>query len=229
MLEKLLKGSIELDEERLEKFRLYKEMLIEKNKLIDLTNVKPEDMDTLHFADSLLPLKNTDIFKSGLSLIDVGTGAGFPGLAIAAAREDIAVTLLDSLNKRCDFLSEVIERLKIKNCRVIHGRAEDIARSELRESFDIAVARALAPLNVLLEYLLPFVKAGGRAVCWKGPNAFEEVSNAQNAAALCSGKIEEIRQVDFENRSAYIVPVLKISEISDKYPRRAGIPSKRPL
>ena len=229
MLEKILNGRIELNENQLIKLRAYKKMLVERNKQIDLTNVKEEDMDALHFADSLLPLENIDIFKKNSSLIDVGTGAGFPGLAIAIAREDMAVTLLDSLNKRCDFLRAVIENIGLKNCRVVNGRAEDIARSELREGFDIAVARALAPLNVLIEYLMPFVKPSGIAVCWKGPNVFEELETAQNAAKLCSGEIEEIRTVAFENRNAYIVSILKTANISDKYPRRAGIPSKRAL
>ena len=155
----LAQGNIVLTDEAQERLLAYHRLLLEWNARMDLTNVPEEEMALRHYADSLLPLARKEWFPDGARLIDVGTGAGFPGMPLAIARPDLKVTLLDSQRKRCDFLSAVCDELKLPNVTVLHARAEDGARGALREQMDVAVARAVAPLNVLAEYLLPYVRA----------------------------------------------------------------------
>ena len=215
-----------------DKLSVYLSMLKEWNRKMDLTAVSDDD-ETLdkHFIDSLTVLK-TELITSGSSLIDVGTGAGFPGLVLAMARPDITVTLLDSQQKRLSFLKETAKSTGTDNINIIHARAEDGARKkELREQFDYAVARALAPLNVLCEYLLPYVRLDGYALCWKGPALKEEMDSGRKAAHLLGGRLEMPVTCPVINREweHLILPIRKIQSTPQAYPRKAGTPKQKPL
>ena len=230
MKENLKELNIDLTDLQLEQFYNYMSILIEWNKFMNLTGITdPEEVITKHFIDSLTVLDKID---KNASIIDVGTGAGFPGIPVKIAFPETKVVLLDSLNKRIKFLNEVIEKLELKDIETIHGRAEECGRNKsYREKYDIAIARAVAPLNVLLEYLMPFVKVNGKCLCMKGSSSEEEIKNSKNAVKVLGGEIiktEEfyIPNTDIKRR---IVQVNKIKETSNKYPRKAGTPSKEPL
>ncbi len=222
-------GGISLDVASEEKMAAYHAMLLEWNRHIDLTNVPEEEMALRHYADSVLPLMQKTWFPQGARLIDVGSGAGFPGMPLAIARSDMDVTLLDAQRKRCDFLQAVADKLELKNVTVMHGRAEEAAHSQLRESMDIAVARAVAPMNVLCEYLLPFVRVGGYALCWKGPGLFDEKKAGSTAAAILGSVEDVLLRLPIENREHYVQAYLKQATTDVRYPRRAGKPLKAPL
>lgn len=227
----LLRGSgVPAAEDTIHKLNRYWNTLVDWNGRMDLTSVPPRDMGEKHFLDSLLPLTQPGLFPAGCSLIDVGTGAGFPGLVLAAARPDCRVTLLEAMQKRCQFLQAVCGELALSNVRVIQNRAE-IAGQDMahREQYDRAVARAVAPLNVLCEYLLPFVKPGGLALCWKGPAAEDELPDGAFAANALGGEMGEIIELSSNDTRHVIVPVKKITETLPQYPRKNGIPAKRPL
>ena len=221
---------IELSDLQLEQFYKYMNILVEWNKFMNLTGItEPTEVITKHFIDSLTVLDKID---KNASVIDVGTGAGFPGIPIKIAFPETKVVLLDSLNKRIKFLNAVIEKLELKDIETIHGRAEEYGRNKNhREKYDIAIARAVAPLNILLEYLMPFAKANGKCLCMKGSSSEEEIENSKNAIKVLEGeliKTEEfcIPNTDIKRR---IIQVNKIKETSNKYPRKAGTPSKEPL
>lgn len=231
LMKKSLKElKIDFSDIQLEQFYDYMNILIEWNKFMNLTGItQPEEVITKHFIDSLTVLDKMD---KNASVIDVGTGAGFPGIPIKIAFPDTKVVLLDSLNKRIKFLNEVIEKLGLKNIETIHGRAEEYGRNKNhREKYDVAIARAVAPLNILLEYLMPFVKLNGKCLCMKGSSSEAEIKNSENAIKILGGeliKTEEfyIPNTDMKRR---IIQVNKIKETSNKYPRKAGTPSKEPL
>ena len=208
----------------------YRDMLLDWNRRMDLTSVSAQDTGERHFLDSLLPLSEASLFPAGAAVIDVGSGAGFPGLPIAIARPDLGVTLLEAQGKRCQFLCAVKDALGLQNVTVIQNRAEVLSRDEThREQYDRAVARAVAPLNVLCEYLLPFVRVGGLALCWKGPAVREEWADGCAAAKLLGGEVqEEIVMASGDTRHV-LAPIRKISETLPQYPRKNGIPAKRPL
>lgn len=215
-----------------DKLEVYMSMLKEWNRKMDLTAVT-DDEETLdkHFIDSLTVLK-TGLITPASALIDVGTGAGFPGLVLAMARPDITVTLLDAQQKRLSFLDETAKSTETVNVAIIHERAEDGARKkELREQFDYAVARALAPLNVLCEYLLPYVKSDGYALCWKGPALKQELESGRRAAHLLGGRLEMPVSCTVKNREweHLILPIRKIQPTPKAYPRKAGTPKQKPL
>ena len=213
-----------------QKLNRYWAMLIDWNGRMDLTSVPPRDMGEKHFLDSLLPLTRPELFPAGCSLIDVGTGSGFPGLALAIARPDCRVTLLEAMQKRCQFLQAVCDELGLANVRVIQNRAEIAGQDAAhREQYDRAAARAVAPLNVLCEYLLPFVRPGGMALCWKGPAAEEELPDGAFAANALGGEMGEIVELFCRDTRHVIVPVKKVAKTLPQYPRKNGIPAKRPL
>lgn len=222
---------IPMDKDGAEKLEQYFALLLAWNQRMDLTSVPEADMPARHFLDSLLPLRETEHFFSGARIIDVGTGAGFPGMALAAARSDLQVTLLEAQGKRCQFLHAVKDALKMENVQVVQGRAEEAGRLDgYREQFDLAIARAVAGLNVLMEYLLPFVKAGGYALCWKGPAVKEEMTDGQAAAEKLGGRIGSILDMTAAGAGGHLlVPVHKIEKTLPQYPRKNGIPAKRPL
>ena len=211
--------------EKLERFHAF---LLEQNQRMDLTQVPETDMPVRHYADSLMPL-NLGFFPDGCQVIDVGSGAGFPGLPLAIAREDMQVVLLESMRKRCDFLNEAVALLNLSNVQVVAGRAEDVAHGALREQFDLALARAVAQLPVLAEYLLPFVKTGGCALCWKGPAVSGEIPAAQKACDILGGAMGPLVDPKIPGRSHYIQVMNKVGMTPNKYPRKAGVPGKKPL
>lgn len=222
--------SIDLTEKQVIDFYEYMNLLLEWNEKINLTAItEMDDVILKHFIDSITILKN---LKENDSIIDVGTGAGFPGIPVAIMNSNINSTLLDSLNKRIMFLDEVCKKLELKNIKTIHGRAEDFGQdNKTREKYDIAVSRAVANLATLSEYLLPFVKVGGICICMKGPDAEKEIEDAKFAIKELGGKIEKIDNFilpdsDIERN---IIIIRKIKGTPKKYPRKAGTPSKTPL
>ena len=204
--------------------------LIEWNKKINLTAItEPKDIITKHFVDSLTAAK---YLKQNSNIVDCGTGAGFPGIPLSIYREDATFLLFDSLNKRILFLEEIIKELGIDNVKVIHARAEDLAHTnEYWENFDCAISRAVANMSTLLEYLLPFCKRGGTAICMKGANIEEEIKNCNAALNVLGGTIEKIDSFTLPNSeySRNIVLIKKVKNTPNKYPRKQGKPAKEPL
>lgn len=228
----LAQADLAFPEEILTKLEKYHALLLEWNEKMDLTSVSGADMASRHFLDSLAPLKKAYLFPEGLRLIDVGTGAGFPGLPLAIARPDLRVTLLEAQNKRCVFLRAVAEELQLSNVEIVNDRAENLGRTEgHREAYDLAIARAVAPLNILCEYLLPFVKAGGRMLCWKGPAVQTEWADGVFAARALGGRAEGIIPMELpgDESGHVLASVLKTEKTLPQYPRKNGIPAKRPL
>lgn len=216
-----------LDENKIDKFYRYMNLLIEWNKKMNLTAIiEPNEIILKHFVDSLTIAK---YIKKENRVIDVGTGAGFPGVPLSIVKEDLDITLVDSLNKRILFLNEVIKVLELKQIEAIHGRVEEFAKKE-RESYDIATSRAVAPLNILLEYLLPLVKVGGQCICMKGSNV-EEIKEAQNALKVLGGEVDKIEKITLPESdiTRNIIIVRKVRNTPKKYPRKAGTPSKEPI
>ena len=221
---------IELPQTAPEKLDRYAQLLVEWNEKMNLTAItEPKDIVLKHFVDSLLLLKAVEL-PQGASLIDVGTGAGFPSMPVKIAREDLAVTMLDSLNKRLNFLREVNDSLGL-DCEFIHSRAEDGGRNkELREQYDFATARAVANLRDLAEYCLPYVKKGGAFVSLKGPDIEEEVESSKKAIAALGGKIEKVLQFTLPDDSGRsIIIIRKISHTPPRFPRTAAKMAKNPL
>ena len=211
----------------------YHEMLMDWNTRMDLTAVTEEDeMIDRHYVDSLMALTVPGLIPETGRLIDVGTGAGFPGMPLAIACPGLSVTLMDAQQKRLNFLDAVNRELELTNVTLVHARAEDGARRpDMREQFDLAVARAVAPLNVLAEYLLPFVKVGGMALCWKGPALAEEIDQGRKAAFLVGGRAETAIPLAIPGRDwqHQMLPLRKVTHTARTYPRKAGTPSKKPL
>ena len=226
----LEEAGIALTDRALRGLSVYRDLLLDWNQRMDLTSVSEKDVAARHFGDSLSPLRVDGLFPPDVRVIDVGTGAGFPGLPIAIARPDLNVTLLEAQGKRCHFLNAVKERLSLDNVTVINDRAEVLGRAKgHREGYDRALARAVAPLNVLCEYLLPFVRAGGKALCWKGPAVAEEWADGQAAAEKLGGEAEEPIVLPQGDTNHVVIPIRKIQETLPQFPRKNGMPAKRPL
>ncbi len=223
---------VSLTDKQIEQFLIYYELLTEWNSFMNLTAItKYEDVLKKHFVDSVSLIQAVDVRKE-FTLIDVGTGAGFPGLALKIAYPELKVTLLDSLQKRIQFLDAVIEKLGLEGIETIHGRAEDFAKPQkLRESFDLCVSRAVANLSTLSEYCLPFVKVGGYFIPYKSEKIAQEKEEAEKALELFGGKFQ--RQVEFMLPSSDIYRNLfvikKVKETPKKFPRKAGLPAKEPI
>lgn len=229
-IKELLKKTLDemklnISEQQLEQFEAYYALLMEWNQKMNLTAIiKPEDVVTKHFADSLSLLLFYDI-PTGHAWIDIGAGAGFPGIPLKIMRPDSHSVLADSLKKRIGFLDTVKDKLKLEQIQCIHSRAEDLGRNPLyREQMDLCVARAVASLDILCEYGLPFVKAGGLMAAYKGPGAEDEVNEAKTIINILGGKVEEIHSVKlpFSNIEHQLVFIRKLSQIPAKYPRSAG-------
>lgn len=223
---------IELSKEQYDKFIKYMRLVQEWNEKINLTAIT-EDNEFVkkHFIDCIKAFKS-DAIKNAESLIDVGTGAGFPGLPIAILSPDTKVTLLDSLNKRINFLNTVVRELELKNVTTIHSRAEDGAKNKaLREKFDIATSRAVANMSVLSEFCIPYVRLGGHFIALKGPSVTEELQNSKNALGTLGGKLITVKEVDIEGTDLKhnLVVVEKVKETPKAYPRKAGTVTKKPL
>ena len=222
------KDFVTLDDKALERLKKYADLLVEWNEKINLTAIlDPEGIAVKHFLDCLYIFKYVDI-PEGASIIDVGTGAGFPGVVMKIARPDIKLTLMDSLQKRINFLDNLCGELGLE-VTTIHSRAEDI-KAEQRESYDFAVARAVANMRVLSEYCIPFVKVGGSFIAMKGSSAAEELKEAEKAISVLGGNtvgLDEFCLLDVGERG--IINVKKISQTATKYPRNSGKISKQPL
>lgn len=219
-----------LNDRQKDQFNKYMELLLDWNEKINLTAITEKDQIVLkHFIDSLTI---SDLIDNDSKVIDVGTGAGFPGIPLKIYNETLRITLVDSLNKRVNFLNEVIKELDLKNISAKHARAEEFARlNNQRECYDYAVSRAVANLSTLVEYLLPFVRVGGKCICMKGPNIEEELNNSKNALKLLGGEIEEVKGLVLPDSEMErkIVIIKKIRKTDKNYPRKAGMPSKKPL
>lgn len=236
-MECMLKDRLEaldivLDQEQIDQFDEYYEILVEWNKVMNLTGITEyQEVVEKHFLDSLSIVKVMDMDQAE-RVIDVGTGAGFPGIPLKIAFPKLDIVLLDSLNKRIRFLDHVIEELGLEGIRTIHGRAEDFARDgKYRERFDLCVSRAVANLSSLSEYCLPYVKVGGRFVSYKSGDIEEEVNDASKAIALLGGKkerIEKFQLPDTDIQRSFVV-IRKTKNTQKRYPRKAGMPTKEPL
>lgn len=242
----LNKIDISLSEKQYEQFEKYFEILVEWNKFMNLTGITQyNDVMIKHFADSIILKKAIDDINkeagkdivnidlnSNIKIIDVGTGAGFPGLPLKIAFENTEMVLLDSLNKRVKFLNEVIDLLGITGINAIHSRAEDAAKNvDYREQFDLSVSRAVANLSTLVEYCLPFVKNGGYFIAYKSGDIDDECNNSRNAINILGGKLVKIhrfRLPETDIDRSFVV-IQKIKNTSKKYPRKSGLPGKEPL
>lgn len=227
---KLKKINIEIEDNDIEKFCQYMNLLLDWNKKINLTAIKePKEIIIKHFVDSLTISKYIEENKK---IVDIGTGAGFPGIPLAIIRKKNEFTLVDSLNKRIKFLDDVKEKIKLINIQNIHCRAEDFGNNVMyREKFDIAVSRAVANMSTLIEYLLPTVKVGGKIICMKGSKIEEELKNAEGAIKKLGGTIKEkemliLPETDIKRN---LIIIEKINPTPKAYPRRAGQPEKNPL
>lgn len=222
---------IEINQDLAEKLEIYGRLLKEWNDKINLTAIKDDEgIAVKHFLDCLLVSKVAD-FKDGMKVIDVGTGAGFPGLVIAAAYPNVNVTLLDSTGKKLKAVENMAEEMGVKNVKIVHSRAEDAGKkAEYRQQFDFSTARAVAELRVLLEYTLPFVKVGGSFLSLKGATAKEEIDGAGSSLKTLGGKIDSINDFTLPGGDKRaIIKVKKISQTSPKYPRPSAQIAKKPL
>ena len=211
----------------------YMDMILEKNEHINLTAVRDRDEALQkHIADSL-SCDFMEEYQKALSVIDIGTGAGFPGVPLAITSPDKNFVLVDSLNKRLKIIDELVDEIGITNIKTVHGRAEDIGRSvEYREKFDVCVSRAVASLDILSEWCIPFVKVGGYFISYKGENVSRETAEAANAIRALGGEIEEIRKIEDGNESIsghVLVMIKKVRKTPNKYPRQGGQAKKNPI
>ncbi len=231
LIEKAEKMGISLTPDSESLFSEYTDLLLKYNEVMNLTAITDrEDIVVKHYLDSLSPLVYS-LIDDGKSVVDVGTGAGFPGLPLKIGKRDISLTLIDSLNKRVEFLKTVVSNLSLEEVTVIHGRAEEKGHdATLREQFDYAVSRAVAPLSVLAEYCLPFIKVGGSFLALKGPSPEEEIKEGEKAIETLGGKLEEIYTVNLPGDITHsIVFIKKISHTPPSFPRKPGKPSKTPI
>lgn len=232
LTEKVKELSIVLNDKQIQQFEQYYNILVEWNKVMNLTAITEyEEVVEKHFLDSLTIVNAIQMEKIE-TLIDVGTGAGFPGIPLKIAFPHLKVMLLDSLNKRIKFLNEVIDLLELNDIKAIHGRAEDYAKqAEYREQYDICVSRAVANLATLSEYCLPYVKVDGLFVPYKSGEIDEELKSSEKAVSILGGKVEEVVkfQLPGTDIGRSFVKIHKIKETKKKYPRKAGMPTKEPL
>ena len=230
LTDELEKLSVTLSEKQLEQFEKYYEMLIEKNKIMNLTAITEfDEVLEKHFLDSVSLIRVKNLHQP-ITVLDLGTGAGFPGIPLKIVFPELKVTLADSLNKRVLFLQEVIDELQLENIKAIHGRAEDLARDKnYREQYDLVVSRAVANLSTLSEYCLPFVKIGGEFISYKSGNCEEEVAAAKSAVFLLGGKVKDTMKFELGESGRSFITIDKVKGTPKTYPRKAGTPSKKTL
>lgn len=227
--EGLIKLNLNLDIDY-ESFEKYKAHLLMRNEEFNITRITEEsEIYTKHFLDSL-SLFTLDIFEGSKSVIDIGTGGGFPGVPLKIYNKDLKITLMDSLKKRVNFLEEVCDILGFDDVKCLHKRAEEMAREEeYRESYDIAVSRAVAELPTLLEYSMAFVKVGGYFVAMKGPSYKEELTKSAKAIKILGGELKEVKEIEIDDNYRALIVIKKVKSTPDKYPRGGGKPRKNPL
>lgn len=208
-----------------EMYEIYKDYLLEVNSHTNLTSItNPEEIKIKHFEDSLSVL---DYIKEGSKVLDIGAGAGFPGIPLRIEK-DFDLTLIDSVNKKVNFMNEVIKKLELSNARAIHTRAEDFAKEE-RESYDVVVSRAVANMSTLSEYCIPYLKVGGIFIALKGPRADEELEAAQNAIKILGGKVKKVDYFNIDDNERVNIIVEKVHPTKKIYPRGKNLPKKNPL
>ena len=221
---------VTLDDNKLEQFYNYKNLVIEWNEKINLTAITDDlEFAVKHFVDSLTINK---YIEPGKTIIDIGTGAGFPGIPVKILNKDNKVVLFDSLNKRLKVLEDIIEKIGLNNIETLHGRAEETFKNKNhREKYDIATSRAVAALNVLVELMLPAVKVGGTCICMKGNNADTEIEEAKKAIKELGGEIVKVEKLVLPelNLERNIVIIKKVKQTPNKYPRKPGTPQKEPI
>lgn len=222
----LEKYNLTLTENQIEKFNKYYDILIKYNQMFNITAITEKDeVYEKHFVDSILGVEKI----TGKTLIDIGSGGGFPAIPLKIVKDDLSVTLVEATGKKCEFLKAVVKELELVNVTVINGRAEDLAKdNKYRENFDVCTARAVARMNTLSEYCMPFVKVGGNFVAFKG-DGIEEAKEAENAIKILGGKIEEIKEYTLNDAKRTLISVKKIKNTDKKYPRGNGKERKNPL
>lgn len=227
LLSKSNENNIEIDDCVIEKFYLYMNNLLEWNQKINLTAIKEEkDIIIKHFIDSIIVNK----YVSGNRLLDIGSGAGFPGIPLKIVNNNLDIILIDSVNKKVNFMNDSINKLELNNIKAMHVRAEEMAHEKVfRENFDIVVSRAVANMSTLVEYMIPFVKVGGKCLCLKGPNCEEEINSSKNAIKKLGGKIEQVIEYKLEDNERCLIIIDKIKNTEQTYPRKQGKPLKEPL
>lgn len=230
LLEKASVLGVRFSVEQMEQFYKYMNLLIEWNEKMNLTAIiEPSEIILKHFIDSITILKD---IKDGSTVVDVGTGAGFPGIPLSIMNPTLKITLVDSLNKRLIFLENVVKELELQNVELVHARAEEFGQNKkYRESFDVATSRAVANLSTLSEYLIPLVKINGKCICMKASEAGQEIEEAKKAINVLGGVIEKIEEFDLPNSDIgrTIIIINKEKGTPNKYPRKAGTPSKEPI
>lgn len=220
------KYNLNLTEEKLNKLNIFYSELIFYNNSFNLTAITEEnEVFIKHFLDSIFP---QFLIEKNSSVIDIGAGAGFPSLPLKIYRPDLNVTMIDSLNKRVNFLNDVIKKLELENISAFHARAEDFAKTN-RESFDYAVVRAVAKIPTLIEYAFPLLKVGGRLLCYKGGDVEEELKQSENALKILGGVVERVEKFNLEGNSRTIVLIKKFEHTPSKYPRSKNLPKLKPL
>jgi 16S rRNA (guanine527-N7)-methyltransferase len=222
-----LKKNFNLSDSQLEKFESYYNLLIEYNNKFNITAITDKkEVYIKHFIDSILSEKEFNNY----SLLDVGSGGGFPAIPLKIVNENLTISMLEATEKKCEFLRVVVNNLNLTNVNVINGRAEEFAlKKEYRESYDICSARAVARLNILAEYCMPFVKVGGTFLAFKGEIGLEELSEAENAIKTLGGQIDKIEEFDLFGNKRYVIHVKKVKRTDLKYPRKNGQIRKKPL
>ena len=232
LMESAKELNIFVNEEMTEQFFLYKDLLLEWNEKINLTAITDErEIILKHFIDSI-SLLSVVAPQKNMSIVDVGTGAGFPGIPIKIVFPECKMTLVDSLNKRIKFLEEVTTKLALQNIHSVHGRAEDVGQDKKhREKYDLCVSRAVANLAVLAEFCLPMVKIGGEFISLKGPDIADELSTAKTAINILGGEISDIKKLKIPNSDIVhsIIVIKKLRQVPSKYPRKAGVITKKPI
>lgn len=220
------KYNLNLTEEKLNKLNIFYSELIFYNNTFNLTAITEEnEVFIKHFLDSIFP---EFLIEKNSSVIDIGAGAGFPSLPLKIYRPDLRVTMIDSLNKRVNFLNDVIKKLELENISAFHARAEDFAKTS-RESFGYAVVRAVAKIPTLIEYAFPLLKVGGRLLCYKGGDVEEELKQSENALKILGGVVERVEKFNLEGNSRTIVLIKKLEHTPSKYPRSKNLPKLKPL
>lgn len=225
--EKSKEIGIDLSKTEINLFYSYMQNLLEWNKKVNLTAITDEkDIIIKHFIDSIIINKEIE----GNTMLDIGSGAGFPGIPLKIINNKMNVVLLDAVNKKVTFMNDTINKLDLKNIIAIHGRAEDYAHDDnYREKFDIVISRAVSNMTTLVEYMLPFVSVGGKCLCLKGPSVQEELDSAQNAIKILGGKIDKVCEYTVENNERTLVIISKEKNTEQIYPRKQGKPLKEPL